>query len=82
VLASLRGNGLDWKTTNGLLRALIVAMLAGAFAAMVVRSLHWPLLANAQVAAAASAIGGLIAMAAAQKMRAPWTPKPASEPGN
>jgi hypothetical protein len=32
--------------------------------------------------AAASAIVGLIAMAAAQKMRAPWMPKPAAEPGN
>ena len=34
---------------------------------------------NAQVAAAASAIAGLIAMAAAQKMRLPWTPKPVAE---
>ena len=39
-------------------------------------------LSNAQVAAAASAIVGLIAMAAAQKTRVPWTPKPAAEPGN
>ena len=36
---------------------------------------------NAQVAAAASAMVGLAAIAAAQKMRVPWTPKPASEPG-
>jgi phosphatidylglycerol:prolipoprotein diacylglycerol transferase len=35
---------------------------------------------NAQVAAAASAIVGLIAMTAAQKMRVPWTPKPAAKP--
>ncbi len=35
---------------------------------------------NAQVAAAASAIAGLAAIAAAQKMRAPWTPEPASKP--
>jgi len=49
VLASLRGNGWEGKTTIGLLRALIVAMLAGAFVTMVVRSLHWPLLADAQV---------------------------------
>ena len=36
---------------------------------------------NAQVAAAASAIAGAMLIAAAQKMRLPWTPKPASEPG-
>jgi hypothetical protein len=33
---------------------------------------------NAQVAAAASAMVGLAAIAAAQKMRVPWTPKPAA----
>jgi hypothetical protein len=33
---------------------------------------------NAQVAAAASAIAGLMVLAAAQKMRVPWTPKPAA----
>jgi hypothetical protein len=38
-------------------------------------------LSNAQVAAAASAIAGAMLIAAAQKMRLPWTPKPASEPG-
>jgi phosphatidylglycerol:prolipoprotein diacylglycerol transferase len=37
-------------------------------------------LSNAQVAAAASALVGLVAIAAAQRMRVPWTPKPAAEP--
>jgi phosphatidylglycerol:prolipoprotein diacylglycerol transferase len=36
---------------------------------------------NAQVAAVASAVAGLIAMAAAQKIRVPWVPQPKAEPG-
>jgi phosphatidylglycerol:prolipoprotein diacylglycerol transferase len=37
---------------------------------------------NAQVAAAASAIAGVIVLAVAQKMRVPWVPKPTAEPGS
>jgi len=37
---------------------------------------------NAQVTAAASAIAGLMVLAAAQKMRVPWVPKPAAKPGS
>jgi phosphatidylglycerol:prolipoprotein diacylglycerol transferase len=37
---------------------------------------------NAQVAAVASAIAGVIVLAVAQKMRVPWVPKPTAEPGS
>jgi len=37
---------------------------------------------NAQVAAVASAIAGVIVLAAAQKMRVPWVPKPTAKPGS
>ena len=36
---------------------------------------------NAQVAAAASAMVGLVVLAVAQRMRVPWTTQPAAEPG-
>ena len=49
MLASLRGNWQDGKTTIRLLRALAVATLAGAFVYMVVHTLRWPLMQDAQV---------------------------------
>jgi len=49
VLEGLRGSWRDGKTAIRLLRALAAATLAGAFVYMIVHTLRWPLMQDAQV---------------------------------